>query len=89
MVLPAPEPVRILPPAECTLPGPEHPQFNPRPLPPMAPATADAVTKLKADLLRAVDYGDQLLSYADALRVWAANERDRDVRCAEWTAGLK
>lgn len=46
------------------------------------------MTKLKAELARAVDYGDQALSYADTLRVWAANERDRDVRCAEWTAGL-
>jgi hypothetical protein len=70
------------------LPGEPQPQFSPRPLPAPAPATADAITKLKAELARAVDYGDQAVSYADTLRVWAANERDRDVRCAEWTAGI-
>jgi len=46
------------------------------------------VTKLKAELARAVDYGDQAVSYADTLRVWAANERERDVRCAAFNAGL-
>lgn len=46
------------------------------------------MTKLKAELARAVDYGDQAVSFADTLRVWAANERDRDVRCATWAEGL-
>lgn len=46
------------------------------------------MTKLKAELARAVDYGDQAVSFADTLRVWAANERDRDERCARFNAEL-
>lgn len=81
-------PPAVIPPTECTIPGEPQPQFSPRPLPPKAPETADAVTKLKAELARAVDYGDQAVSFADTLRVWAANERDRDERCARFNAEL-
>lgn len=86
---PPPAPIVVVPPSECTTAGEDAPAFNPRPLPPRAPAEADAVTKLKAELARAVDYGEQLTAAYDIHRVWSANRADRDRRCSEWAAGLK
>ena len=85
---PTPEPIAVIAPAECTTPGEDAPAFNPMPLPPRAPETADAIAKLKAELARAVNYGEQITGAFDRQRVWSANRADRDRRCSEWAAGI-
>ena len=86
---PTPEPIAIIAPAECVTAGEDAPAFNPMPLPPRAPETADAIAKLKAELARAVNYGEQITDAYDKHRVWSANRADRDRRCSEWAASIK
>lgn len=86
--LPPPPPIAVVPPAECMLAGDAAPVFTPRPLPPKAADGSDVLAVLTAERDRALAALDQAVSHADAVRVWAANKHDRDVRCADWTAGL-
>jgi len=66
----------------------EAPSFTPRPLPPKAADGSDVLAVLTAERDRALAALDQAVSHADAVRVWAANKHDRDVRCADWAAGI-
>ena len=86
--LPAVEPVAIVPPAECTDPPETFPVFLPGALPPRAAPTADIVAQLKAENARVIAAFEQLNSYTDSLRVWAANKHDEDERCAVWAREL-
>lgn len=86
--LPPLEPVMIVPPAECTDPPETFPAFLPGALPARAAPTADIVAQLKAENSRVIAAFEQLNSYADSLRVWAANKHDTDTRCATFLRDL-
>lgn len=86
--LPPPEPVRVTAPVECTLPGEPPPQFVEPVLPPDPPQGAPALVVKDAQIAQLQAGFRHLKVYSADMRKWGADRYDRDVRCAEFNAGL-